>query len=75
LPDKDNYDFKSTSYGSEVYMLGLSDPYFGKNGLTSMEGVYTFAVYGKTRSTFILSANQGKYPIINLQEGLEVSNT
>jgi hypothetical protein len=57
LPDKDSYDFKSTSIGSEVFTLTLSDPYFKKHGYDSMKGMFTLAVFGKTKSTFIISAS------------------
>jgi hypothetical protein len=75
LPDKENFDFKSTTYGSEVMTLNLQDPYFARNHITSLKGLYTFAVYGKMKSTFILSANQDEFPIMPLQDNIPLSNS
>jgi hypothetical protein len=37
--------------------------------------VYTIAVYGQKRSTFILSASQSKYPILPLSSGLPLKSS
>lgn len=40
-----------------------------------MRSAYTLAVYGKLRSTFIISASQSKYPLISLQDDIGLKNS
>jgi hypothetical protein len=50
LPDKEKYDFKSTSFTSEVFILNLSDQWFKHHKIASMKGIYTIGVFGKKSS-------------------------
>lgn len=74
LPGKDFYDFKSAEYGSEAVELDLDNPYFKKNNLKTMRGVYVFAVHGKKAGTFLLSASASQHKISPLQEGLPLKS-
>lgn len=66
LPDKDDYDFKSTSYASEIFILNLEDQYFKSAQKTTMKGFYTIGVFGKSRSSYILTATQNDHRIVTL---------
>ena len=68
LPDKEKFDFKSTSYSSESLEISLKDKYFQDNQIVSMRGTFIIGVFGQVKSTFILSATHNKYPIIILQD-------
>jgi len=57
LPEKERHDFESTATGSEVLTIDKSHPFFNKNRGRSMKNIYTIAVYGRSMSTFILSAS------------------
>ena len=56
LPDKEKFTFKSTSFSSEVFILNLSDEYFKRHKIPSMNATYTIGVYGKKSSSFEITA-------------------
>ena len=56
LPDKNAYHIKSAGNSSEALILTKDDKFFKDNKIDSMRATYTIGVYGKTKTTFVLSA-------------------
>jgi hypothetical protein len=68
LPDKDEYDIKSNVHGSEALELTLDSDYFKTNKIRSMRGTYLIAVFGRTATSFVISAAYNKHrikPLVN----------
>jgi hypothetical protein len=47
---------KSDGVGSEVFSMTLENDFFKNKGIKSLRGVYIFGVYGKLKTTFVISA-------------------
>ena len=55
LPSKTSYDFKSSTFRSEMVFINLKNSFFVDNNLTSMRGTYIVGVYGTKKSNYTIT--------------------
>jgi hypothetical protein len=63
MPNLTNYDFKASTFRSELVYINLKNPFFVKNNITSMRGPYIVGVYGNKKSNYTITYTQEKYPL------------
>lgn len=68
LPTMSDYDFKSSTFETELIQINLDDPFFKDNKITSLRGVYTIGVFSWVNSTYTLFASPSKSKLIPVQD-------
>ncbi|CDW74582.1 UNKNOWN [Stylonychia lemnae] len=75
IPQKDDYDFMSSTTKSELLTLDLNHEFYKSYKLKSMKNSYIIAVYGVKKSLYTLSVSQEARPIGLLTEGISIKHS